>query len=102
VPGWITGKPDHIVVAALAVEGLDYIAYLADGREVTEPGAGRPIAGTVAFALPAGRYRARFYSPTTGLYSPAVIVEGGKASSLELAPFRQDVVLRASRMDESR
>lgn len=97
-PDWIAAKPEHVVASALAVEGKDYVAYLADAREVTDPAAGEPISGKVSFALPAGSFRVSLYSPADGVYSPALRVEGGQTVTMELLPFRQDVVLRATRL----
>jgi hypothetical protein len=98
MPQWIAGKPGPVVVSGLAVEGKDYVAYLADGREITDPAAGQPITGQVSLALPTGRFRVSLYSPTTGAYSPAVTVEGGKTVGMDLLPFRQDVVIRATKV----
>jgi hypothetical protein len=98
LPSWVNDKPEHVLAAALAVEGQDYVAYLADGRELTEAGAGEPVGGKVSFALPPGTFRVSLYAPATGMYSPALVMEGGKTVSMELAPFRQDVVLRATRV----
>ena len=56
------------------------------------------IRGEIAFHLPEGRYQAKLFSPTTGLYSPAIRVAGGSAPvHVELADFRHDVVLRVTR-----
>jgi hypothetical protein len=85
------------VVAALAKPGADYVAYLADGREVSDPEAGRPMAGTLTFSLPAGTYTVRFFSPQSGMYSPGVRVSGGDNIRFELTPFEHDIVLRATR-----
>ena len=95
-PGWLTTSFGSPVISTLAVEGKDYIAYIADGREVDDAGAGDPLSGEVAFTLPAGRYSVRLFSPQTGLYSPAWRVEGGRRISLDLAPFRHDVALRVT------
>jgi hypothetical protein len=97
LPGWIETPPAPLVVATLAKPGADYVAYLADGREVSDPEAGRPITGTLTFSLPAGTYTVRFFSPQSGLYSPGVRVSGGDHISLELTPFEHDIVLRATR-----
>lgn len=97
-PGWIEEKPGPLVVATLAVPGRDYAAYLADAREVTDPAAGSPIRGTIAFRLPEGAYGLSLYSPTTGAASPAIAVEGGKRVSIPLPPFAHDVVVRATRL----
>ena len=99
-PGWIKAKPDHLVVSALSAGSRDYAAYLADSREVTDSSAGQPIAGKVEFTLPAGGFTVRLYSPVTGQYSPGMIVEGDKTVALDVAPFQDDIVIRATRVDE--
>ena len=98
LPGWITSKPDHMVVATLAVQGTDYVSYLADAREVTDADAGQALEGKVVFSLPNGRFSVRLYSPTTGMYSPGILLDGGKDTSLPLPQFRHDIVLRATRV----
>lgn len=97
VPDWIETKPGPLVVGALALPGSDYIAYLADARELTDPSAGEPVSGPVSFTLPQGKYRASLYSPVAGLYSPVFRVEGGQRVTIELPPFQQDIVLRVQR-----
>ena len=74
------------------------MAYLADDREVTDPTSGRTISGEISVHLPPGRYLASFYSPTTGLSSPAVPISGDdKPVALRLAPFEHDLVVRVTR-----
>jgi hypothetical protein len=97
-PDWLKGMPGYVLASALAVDGKDYIGYLADAREVTEPGAGEPISGRVSFDLPQGRFVVSLYSPVTGESSPAISVIGGKTASLDLLPFRHDVVVRVQRI----
>jgi hypothetical protein len=96
-PGWIATQPPPLVAAALAKPGEDYIAYLADGRELLDPAAGQPIMGPIMFDLPMGTYRACFYSPSAGVYSPGVRVTGGGRVTLEIPSFEQDMVLRVIR-----
>jgi predicted GH43/DUF377 family glycosyl hydrolase len=96
-PGWVKGMPAHVIASGMAVEGKDYIAYLADAREVTDPEAGRPVRGRMTLDLPEGRYSVSLYSPVSGEYSPAIPVAGGKAVPLDLEPFQHDVVVRARR-----
>ncbi len=96
-PNWVQALPAGVVASGLAVTGRDYVAYLADGREVTDPSAGQSIAGTVTLSLPSGNYDVSLYSPVTGQYSPAILVEGG-AATLALPPFAQDIVIRARRV----
>lgn len=100
-PEWIQTQPAALVSATLAKAGADYIAYLADGRELSEPAAGQPISGPVVFGIPAGTYRAHFYSPTAGHYSPGARMLGGDRVTLELPSFVQDIVLRVRRESKS-
>ena len=96
--GWIEQTPEHVVAAALALPGNEYVAYLADAREVTDPAAGEPIAGEAVFHLPPGQYRARLFSPTSESYSPAIRIDGGaEPIKLDLGGFRHDVVLEVNR-----
>jgi hypothetical protein len=97
-PDWIEAKPAHLVDAVLAIQGTEYIAYLADGRELSDATAGQLVSGPVSFRLPDGDYRVCLYSPTTGGYSPCLQVRGGKLVTFALAPFRQDVVLRVTQV----
>src|SRR5262249_15251448 len=99
-PGWIKAKPDHLVVSSLSAGGWDYAAYLADSREATDSSVGQPIAGKVEFTLPAGGFSVRLYSPVTGQYSPGMIVGGGKTVALDVGPFQDDIVIRATRIGE--
>lgn len=97
-PHWIVEKPPHVVESALALPGGDYVGYLADDRESTDPTSGQTISGNVSVRLPAGAYLASFYSPTTGLRSPAIPITGDdKPVEVPLAPFEHDVVLRVTR-----
>ena len=98
-PQWIEKKPEHLVVSVLSKPGSDYVAYLADAREITAPGLGEPIRGKLAFQLPQGDYLARFYSPMTGEYLPGTTVHGGGTPViLELPTIRHDIVLRVTKM----
>jgi Family of unknown function (DUF6298) len=95
---FIEQKPEHLVSAALALPAERYVAYLADVREITDPTAGEPIAGSLSLRLPEGEYRARLYSPTTGMYAPAVTIRGGsEPAALDLGSFRHDVVIDVRR-----
>ncbi len=97
VPDLLQHDMEAVVASAMASEGEDYICYLADAREVEDGNLGEPIAGEVGFELPPGRYRLRLYSPTSGLYSPAKSVEGGRPITVLLEPFRHDLVIRVTR-----
>ena len=95
VPDWIRSKPESLLASTLAVEGNDYVAYLADAREITDAGAGTPVGGTVTFDLPPGRFVVSLYSPVSGEASPGIGVTGGRMVEFELLPFRNDIVIRA-------
>ena len=90
---WVQGLPAHAVASGLSVTGRDYIVYLADDREVTDPTAGEPISGLVTLSLPPGTFDVSVYSPAAGKYSPAIAVESG--ARLALPPFTHDIVIRA-------
>jgi len=94
-PDWVKEVPANVTVAGLAVEGKDYVAYLADNREVSEGSTGQPIGGTVKLALPAGRFNVSLYSPVSGESSPGVMLEDG--ASFTLPSFIHDIVIRARR-----
>jgi hypothetical protein len=96
-PGWIESKPKPLVVATVALAGSDYVVYLADGRQETDPSAGEPVSGPVSAMLPQGNFRASLYSPVTGMYSPVLRVQGGQRLTIELPPFQHDIVLRVQR-----
>jgi hypothetical protein len=98
-PEWVATYPQHLTVSGLSIPGRDYVAYLADSREIEDPAAGAAIGGTVSLSLPPGVYDVRLYSPVTGEYSPAIEMQGGGKNELVLPPFREDVVLRATRRE---
>lgn len=94
---WLLEKPVGALECTLAVEGEDYAVYLADPREVTDAESGSPISGAIRFAVPAGEYFVTTFSPVSGSASPALRIAGGQETTLELVPFRHDVVVRISR-----
>lgn len=99
---WLSGAPANLVVSGLSVSGKDFVAYLADGRELSESPQEaeqrlEPITGSISLALPSGDYDVSLYSPITGESSPAMQVHGGGKAELALPPFHQDIVLRAVR-----
>ena len=91
--GWLQRQPDHTVASVLAVEGEDYCIYLADGREREVSDCGQPIEGTLCFELPAGVFAVSAYSPSTGVYSPALRLSGGD-TELEVPVFTHDTLIR--------
>ena len=96
---WIKGYPENLFPSALSNSAHDYVAYLADARELSDPDAGKSIGGSVSLALPPGNYDVWLYSPTSGESSPAIQVRGGASFPMALPEFRQDIVIRATLRD---
>ncbi|NQU10325.1 cellulase family glycosylhydrolase [bacterium] len=94
---FLSRRPPHTIEGVLAIENQDYCIYLADERELADPGAGEPIDGPVSFALPQGRWRMACYSPSTGMYSPWMDIKEGGAVELQTPSFRHDLVIRVRR-----
>ncbi len=92
-PDWVQQLPANVTLSSLAVTDRDYVAYLADNREVTDPSAESAISGTVKLALPPGHFIVSLYSPVTGESSPALSVDSN--ATLTLPAFRNDIVIRA-------
>jgi len=92
---WIGAVSESLTLSALVNSSHDYVAYLGDAREVTNPLAGQPIDSVVTLTLPAGSYDVSLYSPATGGTSPAILMHGGTSQRLRLPSFREDLVIRA-------
>ena len=59
LPDWLQHNMGPVVASIFAVEGEDYVCYLADAREVTDAKLGEPLTGDVSFKLPQGQFRLR-------------------------------------------
>ncbi len=94
---WLKQVPDNVVASVFGVEGDDYCVYLADSREVNEPGFGRSIDGEISFDLPDGSYGVSYYSPVSGVYSPETLLIDGSGCSVQLPTFEHDIVARIRR-----
>ena len=92
---WITASSEHLLASGLSNSGHDYVAYLADRRELSDPHAGESISGRVSLELPPGDYDVSLYSPSSGEYSPAIRITGGAKYAMKLPHFKQDIVIRA-------
>jgi Family of unknown function (DUF6298) len=95
---WIAEYPEHVLASGLSAGEHDYIAYIADLRELSDPHAGEPIGGSISLALPPGNYNVSLYSPIGGEYSPAIQVKGGTKNVVVLPEFKQYLVIRATLM----
>jgi len=91
---WVEKKPENVVSATLGVGGVQYVTYLADAREVTDPAAGTPIEGEISVRLSEGDYQVSVFSPTTGKREALSRVSGGtEPVSIKLPPLVHDMVL---------
>ncbi len=90
----LLGSPPHTLSCVLAVEGQDYSVYLADARELSEPGAGGDIDGSAVLDLPRGSWHAALFSPRTGLYSPWIDIGRGGRTEVHTPRFQHDIVIR--------
>lgn len=97
VDDWILSMPQHLIAGVLARQTREYVAYLADAREVSDATAGQPISGPVSFNLDRGTYDLSLYSPVTGVYSPSVRLPAESRVTIDLQPFQHDIVLRVIR-----
>ncbi|MCL4507694.1 MAG: glycoside hydrolase family 5 protein [Chloroflexi bacterium] len=93
--GWVQAQPPHTLACVLAVQGEDYNVYLADERELDEPGCGEPISGSLVCNLLAGSFEVACFTPAGGAYSVWLPCEGGL---LCLPEFRHDLLVRIRRM----
>jgi uncharacterized protein DUF6298/cellulase (glycosyl hydrolase family 5) len=92
---WLQNKPPGIIESVLGIDGEEYVVYLADAREVTDPAANSPIQAKLKLPLLAGRYEIRVYSPSSGGYSPAIWIQSTGLAEIDLPPFKEDIVIRA-------
>jgi len=92
---WISAYPENLLASGLSTAEHEYIVYLADTRELSDPHAGESIGGSITLGLPPGNYDVSLYSPTSGESSPAIQIAGGTKSMMALPDFKQDIVIRA-------
>jgi len=97
-----TQAPPHTIAAALVNPGVEVVIYLADRREVGEPGLGQACTGPLAFSLPAGSYQARLYDPVQGRYTGEPWDLSGGEVTLTVPPFVHDVVLHIQVVQRNR
>jgi hypothetical protein len=93
-PHVVKENPPETLPSVLAIESEDYSIYLADWREWDDSGAGNPVSGWLTCDLPEGNYITACYSPTTGQYSPWLLIESSKIRKIKIPQFTHDLVLR--------
>jgi hypothetical protein len=93
---WLGDLPSHVVVATFGSTEAEYVAYLADARELQDSGYGDLIVASATLALPSGRFALATFSPAAGEWSPWIPIHAD-ASRVELPAFRHDIVLVARR-----
>jgi hypothetical protein len=103
--GIVTQAPPNTLDVTFGVLGEDICVYLADERELTaardlpdqamgDPEAGSPIEGILVLNLPDATYDVRCFDPTSGLYAPALSIQGGAQTKIVLPPFVHDLAVR--------
>lgn len=95
---WLRDVPPNVLVATFGSPNCDYVAYLADSREIDDADYGKPITGSATISVPAGRFGLATFSPTSGAWSPWIALQDGNVS-LELPSFQHDLVLVARRLE---
>jgi hypothetical protein len=101
--------PPFALGVAFGVLNEDFCLYLADERELPaardlpdgqagDPEAGFPITGTLVLNLPETTYQVSCFDPKSGLYSPAMTVQGGRHTSVTLPAFVHDLAIRFTRI----
>jgi hypothetical protein len=95
---WLDDLPSTVLCVTFGVADREYVAYLADRRELDEAGYGEPVAGSAKINLPSGDFGLATFSPTSGAWSPWLPLPGGTAT-VELPRFRHDLVLVARPLD---
>jgi hypothetical protein len=93
-PDLVSETPSNTIAIALSQPGQAYVVYVADQREVDDPTLGQPCQGRLAFALPAGGYTARLYSPADGAYQEQTLDLAGGDATIDLEPFTHDIVVQ--------
>ena len=105
----VEAAPPSTLAMAFGVADEELCVYLADERELPaardlpdgqegDPKAGSPIEGTIILNLPEGTYRVSCLDPKTGLYSPALTIQGSQQTRLALPLFVHDLVIRLTRI----
>jgi hypothetical protein len=104
LPDLVKSVPPGALEACFGIVDECVAVYLADERELPaardlpsdeqpDPAAGTPIAGEIILDLPPGPFGVSVFDPKSGLYSPAVRVEGGAGAAVDVPAFVHDTVM---------
>lgn len=110
LPGVVKSSLPASVDACFGVEDEHIFIYIADERELPtardlpqdeqpDPAAGTPIAGEITLDLPPAVLEIEVFDPKTGLYSPAIPIEGGEETVVNVPSFVHDTVISIRRSD---
>ena len=108
LPNLVKSAPEFTLDVTFGILGEDFCVYLADERELPaardlpdgatgDAAAGTPIAGDLVLDLPGTTYVVRCFDPASGLYAPALRVEGGPQTRITLPTFSHDLAIRITR-----
>ena len=100
LPGFLRAQPEHTLECVFGVAGEDYCIYLADEREIDEPGCGETIRGSITFDLPDGAFEVACYLPSTGAYSVSLPVDARPGTTLKLPDFQHDLLVWVRRAQQ--
>ncbi len=89
--------PASCVESAFGIPGGQYAVYLADARERFAENYGNPVQGDLVIRLEPGQYSVDCLNPTTGGWSPSIVVIGSEKTRLTLPRFDHDLVARFRR-----
>ena len=91
--GFCKHTPANTFAASLINPGSEYVIYVADMREVGEPGLGEPCNGELGIELLDGDYELRLFDPVSGQYRNETRRVGGGDLAIPLSTFSHDVVV---------
>ena len=89
--------PDDTLGCVMESEN-EYHIYIADKRELDEPGYGCVVKGLLVVDLADEEYLVTTYSPEFGQFSVGIRVTGGAGTEIILPEFRHDIVIRLKKL----
>lgn len=93
----VSNCPSEVLESVYGTVGEQYNLYLADKRELTEPGYGEIISGEIELDIQKGEYSISYYSPEHGTVLSQSTSSGGKIK-LSLPQFFHDLVIQLNKI----